>query len=85
MAVAAGQVTRAGEWDSYGNVVDVTHAGGVLSRYAHLDSIDVQVGEEVYSGQQLGIEGTTGRSTGNHLHLEIHVDGSHTDPAVFLA
>ncbi|MGO0577112.1 peptidoglycan DD-metalloendopeptidase family protein [Ornithinimicrobium panacihumi] len=85
VAVAAGRVTRAAAWGTYGNVVDVTHEGGVLTRYAHLDSFAVQVGEQVYSGQQLGTEGTTGRSTGNHLHLEIHVDGSHVDPAVFLA
>lgn len=84
VAISAGRVKAATTLGGYGNVVDVEHAGGVLSRYAHLASITVTPGQLVGIGAQLGVEGSTGTSTGNHLHLEIHVAGTPVDPVAFL-
>lgn len=87
VAVTAGRVVRAG-WDTagYGNVVDLQHAGGIKTRYAHLATIDraIAPGADVAVGQQLGVEGSTGASTGNHLHFEVIVDGERVDPIAFM-
>lgn len=85
VAVGDGEVAFAGVMGGYGNVVDVTHSGGVTSRYAHMASIKVQQGQKVAAGTQLGVEGTTGQSTGVHLHFEIHVDGVPIDPKKWMA
>ncbi|WP_404380307.1 peptidoglycan DD-metalloendopeptidase family protein [Knoellia locipacati] len=84
VAIAAGKVTFAAARGGYGNLVDVTHAGGVVSRYAHLAKITVKPGQVVSPGATLGIEGSTGGSTGEHLHLEIHVGGRAVDPVPFM-
>ena len=68
----------------FGNLVEVNHGGELITRYAHLSSMSVQVGTPVRRGQQLGTLGTTGRSTGPHLHFEVKENGSALDPAVFL-
>lgn len=85
VAVGDGEVSFAGVMGGYGNVVDVKHASGVTTRYAHLASIKVRQGQTVAAGTQLGIEGTTGQSTGVHLHFEIHVDGTPVDPKKWMA
>ncbi|SHG08676.1 Murein DD-endopeptidase MepM and murein hydrolase activator NlpD, contain LysM domain [Kaistia soli DSM 19436] len=83
-AVAAGRVIAA-EWNGgYGNMVDVDHGNGVVTRYGHLASISVRVGDNVAAGGKIGRVGSTGRSTGPHLHYEIRVDGEAIDPMRFL-
>lgn len=85
-AMNTGTVKYAGTMDGYGNVVDITYADGTMSRYGHMDSIGVTVGQQVSSGQVVGTTGNTGRSTGPHLHVEIHPGGGGAiDPAPWLA
>ncbi len=83
-AVAAGTVIAA-EWNGgYGNMVDIDHGNGVVTRYGHLDAIAVRVGDKVAAGGKIGRVGSTGRSTGPHLHYEIRLDGEPVDPMRFL-
>lgn len=84
LSMAAGTVVRADKSSSYGNVVYVDHGDGVVTRYAHQERLDVEEGQRVVRGQQLGTVGSTGRSTGNHLHLEVRVSGKAVDPQDFL-
>lgn len=81
VAAGKGKVTFSG-WDGgYGNVVIIEHGDGKVStRYAHLARYDVSEGDVVVSGQQIGLVGSTGRSTGPHLHYEVRVDGKTVDP-----
>jgi murein DD-endopeptidase MepM/ murein hydrolase activator NlpD len=83
-ATANGTVTAAGWSGGYGKVVDVDHGNGFTTRYGHLSSIDVQVGQSVKIGQGIGRLGSTGRSTGPHLHYETRVRGEAVDPLKFL-
>jgi hypothetical protein len=84
VAIADGTVAFA-EWGGgYGNLVIVYHTGGWSSYYAHLDEIAVKTGQEVRQGELLGGAGTTGYSTGPHLHLEIRYYGRPVDPHVHL-
>jgi murein DD-endopeptidase MepM/ murein hydrolase activator NlpD len=82
--VADGVVLRAEHADAYGKVIDIEHDNGIVSRYAHLSQINVVVGDRVLSGQVIGLVGSTGRSTGPHLHYETRVDGRPIDPYQFL-
>ncbi|MGC1540354.1 MAG: M23 family metallopeptidase [Xanthobacteraceae bacterium] len=83
-ATAAGRVSIAG-WDGgYGNLVEIDHGNGLATRYGHLSQIDVHVGEEIRTGQTIGLIGSTGRSTGPHLHYETRVDGEAVNPQKFL-
>jgi murein DD-endopeptidase MepM/ murein hydrolase activator NlpD len=83
-ASADGAVTAA-DWNGgYGRMVDVDHGNGLSTRYAHLSTIDVHVGQSVKTGQILGKVGATGRSTGPHLHYETRVRGEAVDPQKFL-
>ena len=84
VAVGDGQVRFAGVMGGYGNTVDIEHADNVVSRYAHLATLEVRTGQSVAAGTVLGIEGTTGMSTGNHLHFEIHVHGVPVNPAAWM-
>ncbi|BCJ46192.1 hypothetical protein GCM10010168_51410 [Actinoplanes ianthinogenes] len=68
----------------YGNLVTVKHADGVVTRYAHLSSFAVAPGQQVTAGALLGKSGSTGNSTGPHLHFEVKVDGKFVDPVTFL-
>ncbi len=83
-AERGGRVSFAGERGGYGNVVIVDHGGGLETRYAHCATLHVGAGDYVEEGAVLGLVGSTGRSTGPHLHLEVRQDGVATDPAGFL-
>lgn len=83
-AAAAGTITHAGPAGTYGNLVTVRHENGFETRYAHLSAVDVQVGDHVAAGQDVGKVGTTGYSTGPHLHFEVRQDGQAIDPAPLL-
>ena len=81
---ADGVVTRAGWMRGYGKTIEVTHAFGIMTRYAHLSSIDVQHGQRLSRGDRIGGMGTTGRSTGVHLHYEVHANGSPVNPMTYI-
>lgn len=83
-ATAAGVVTRAGRAGGYGNMVEIDHGGGYSTRYAHLSEIDVKVGDKVARGETIGKSGSTGRSTGPHLHYEVRHNGRAVNPVSFL-
>jgi murein DD-endopeptidase MepM/ murein hydrolase activator NlpD len=83
-ATAAGVVTRAGRAGGYGNMVEIDHGGGYSTRYGHLSEIDVQVGDKVTLGEIIGKSGSTGRSTGPHLHYEVRYNGKAVNPVAFL-
>lgn len=83
-AAAAGTVVHAGPAGTYGNLVTLRHDNGFETRYAHLSAVDVAVGDRVEAGAPLGKVGTTGYSTGPHLHFEVRHDGQAIDPAPLL-
>ena len=83
-ATAAGTVTMADYSGGYGNMVEVDHGHGLATRYAHLSAIMVVPGQAVAAGQTVGRVGSTGRSTGTHLHYETRIDGEPVDPQRFL-
>ena len=79
-AAASGRVTWAAPLGSFGSAVMVAHGRGVRTLYAHLSRIDVAVGDRVTAGEQIGHVGSTGRSTGPHLHFEVRLRGATVDP-----
>ncbi|HEY0436452.1 MAG TPA: M23 family metallopeptidase, partial [Phenylobacterium sp.] len=83
-ATAPGVVSFTGVRSGYGNTVEVDHGRGFKTRYAHLAAISVQVGERVTIGSRLGGMGSTGRSTGTHLHYEVWVNGRAQNPERYL-
>ncbi|MGW9286789.1 peptidoglycan DD-metalloendopeptidase family protein [Streptomyces albidoflavus] len=86
-AIGAGTVVSAGWSGSYGNEVVIKHADGKYSQYAHLSSLSVSSGQSVTPGQQIGLSGSTGNSTGPHLHFEVRTGpsyGSDIDPLAYL-
>ncbi len=83
-ATAAGKVSIAGREGGYGNLVEIEHGNGFATRYGHLSAIEVKVGQHVRIGQTVGRIGSTGRSTGPHLHYETRIDGEPVDPQKFL-
>ena len=83
-ATADGKVEFAGVMNGYGNVVKLLHGHGYSTVYAHLASINVKVGEQVKAGDKVGGLGSTGRSTGPHLHYEVRLNNEPYDPARFL-
>ncbi len=85
LAVADGVVSFAGVRSGYGNVVEVDHGNGYVTRYAHNSLLERTVGDLVRSGQEIAKAGSTGRSTGAHVHLEVWQDGRVVDPRQFLA
>jgi murein DD-endopeptidase MepM/ murein hydrolase activator NlpD len=78
--IRSGTVVSAGPRGGYGNVVVLDHGNGTTSMYAHCKDIKVQPGQRVEPGQIIATVGSTGRSTGPHLHLEVHQDGQAVDP-----
>ncbi|MFF3785847.1 peptidoglycan DD-metalloendopeptidase family protein [Streptomyces sp. NPDC001933] len=87
-SITSGTVVTAGWGGAYGNQVVVKHADGHYSQYGHLSSASVSVGQAVSAGQQIGLSGSTGNSTGPHLHFEVRTGpayGSDIDPIAFLA
>ncbi|RXF74007.1 M23 family metallopeptidase [Hansschlegelia zhihuaiae] len=83
-ATAAGRVASAGWSGGYGNMVEIDHGGGLSTRFGHLSAIAVREGDEVRIGSVLGRVGSTGRSTGPHIHYETRVNGEAVDPLRFL-
>ncbi len=83
-ATAPGIVVAAGWSGGYGKMVEIEHADGVTTRYGHLSAVLVSVGVPVHSGMAIGRVGSTGRSTGPHLHYETRRDGKAVNPAVYL-
>jgi murein DD-endopeptidase MepM/ murein hydrolase activator NlpD len=83
-ATADGVVIFSGKQNAYGNLVEVDHGHGLVTRYGHLGKMHVKVGEKVKRGQTIAEIGNTGRSTGPHLHYEIRVNGIPQDPRRFM-
>jgi murein DD-endopeptidase MepM/ murein hydrolase activator NlpD len=84
LAVATGVVTYAGRDGNYGQLVEITHGNGYVTRYAHNQRVLVAVGETVQKGNPIALMGNTGRSTGTHLHFEVLRDGAPVNPLAFL-
>jgi murein DD-endopeptidase MepM/ murein hydrolase activator NlpD len=83
-AAATGRVIIAGWQRGYGNVIYIDHGNGLSTRYGHLSEIDVSVGQTVNRGQTIGLVGSTGRSTGPHLHYEVRINNQPVDPRPYL-
>lgn len=84
-AVGAGVVTFSGRNGAYGNMLEITHGNGYTSRYAHASKLLAKKGDLVQKGEQIATVGTSGRSTGPHLHLEIRRNGMAVNPARYIA
>ncbi len=84
VAVAAGVVTWAGRRYGYGNLVEINHGNGYSTRYGHNEKISVKVGDAVKKGQLIAKMGSTGRSTGPHVHFEVLHDGKQVDPMSYI-
>lgn len=84
-STADGTVIRAG-WNSggYGNLIEIDHGNGIVTRYAHMSKVLVRDGQRVARGEQIGKMGSTGRSTGSHLHYEVRIDGKPVNPLPFM-
>lgn len=83
-AAATGRVSFVGVKSGYGKVVEITHTGGMVTRYAHMSRFGTRVGTEVAAGDVIGAIGNTGRSTGPHLHFEVRINGRAVNPRPFL-
>ncbi len=84
IAPANGTVVKAAWTGGYGNLIEVDHGNGLSTRYGHLSKIEVQVGDLITRGQEIGLIGSTGRSTGPHLHFEIRLGDKAINPRRFL-
>ena len=83
-ATASGKVTIAGRKGGYGKMVEIDHGNGITTRYAHLSRLSVKVGDSVGVGMKIGAAGSTGRSTGPHLHYEVRINDHAVNPQRFL-
>lgn len=83
-AADGGRVTFVGRRGAYGNLVEIDHENGYVTRYAHCHTIKVKKGERVYKGQVIATVGNTGRSTGSHLHFEVIKNGKHQNPSNYV-
>ena len=84
VAPANGVVTEAGWKGGYGNMIEIDHGNGLKTRYGHLSKIDVNVGDSISRGQIMAYVGSTGRSTGPHLHYELRLNDRPINPRRFL-
>ena len=84
VAAGVGTVVSAGWQSGYGQMVEVSHGGGLTTRYAHLSKIEVAVGQQLARGEVVGRVGSTGRSTGPHLHYEVRLGGESVNPLAYL-
>lgn len=84
-ASGSGVVTRSGWVNGYGQMIEINHGNGYITRYAHASRLLVSVGERVKSGEEIAKVGCTGRCTGAHLHYEIVQDGQRKNPSTYLA
>jgi murein DD-endopeptidase MepM/ murein hydrolase activator NlpD len=84
ISVAAGVVTFSGQRSGFGRVVDINHGNGYVTRYAHLERTLVKVGDTIQKGQKVALMGSTGRSTGPHLHFEVLKNGVQVNPLKFI-
>lgn len=84
-APANGVVIKAGWSGGYGNMIEIDHGYGLTTRYGHLSKVDVNVGDSVTRGQLLGLIGSTGRSTGPHLHYELRLNDKSINPRLLLS
>lgn len=85
VAAGDGIVAYCGRLGGYGNVVDIDHGGGVMTRYAHLRRIETRKSAAVTAGSEIGQVGSTGRTTGPHLHFEVRIDGAPVSPIAAMA
>ena len=83
-AAAKGRVSFAGRRHGYGNCVEIDHGNGLMTRYAHMSRFKAHVGDKVAAGDVIGAIGSTGRSTGPHLHFEVRINGRPVNPRPFL-
>ena len=83
-ATADGVVSRASWFSSYGLYVSIEHGGNIQTRYAHMSRLNVADGQRVKKGEIIGFVGSTGRSTGPHLHYEVRVDGASVNPVPYM-
>ena len=84
VAPAGGVVTKAGWQGGYGNMIEIDHGNGLITRYGHLSKIEVEVGDQLTRGELMGFVGSTGRSTGPHLHYELRLNDKPINPRRFL-
>ena len=84
VATAAGTVTYAAYAGGYGNLIEIDHGNGFITKYGHNSALLVQAGMTVKKGQSIALMGSTGKSTGSHVHYEVRVNGVATDPLLFL-
>jgi murein DD-endopeptidase MepM/ murein hydrolase activator NlpD len=85
MAAGDGVVKFCGRLGGYGNVIDIDHGGGLVTRYAHLRRIETKKAAAVTAGTRIGQVGSTGRTTGPHLHFEVRIDGAPVSPIAAMA
>ena len=83
-ATADGIVSRADWFSSYGLYVSLEHGGNIETRYGHMSRLNVAAGQEVHKGDIIGYVGTTGRSTGPHLHYEVRIAGEAVNPVPYM-
>lgn len=84
-STSAGKVTAAEYRGAYGNMVEIDHGLGISTRYGHMASLNVEPGQVVTKGEKIGVQGSTGRSTGPHVHYEVRVNDRPVNPAKFLS
>ena len=84
ISVASGVVTYAGKRHGYGKLVEISHGNGYITRYAHHKDLRVQSGDVVKKGEVIGVMGSSGRSTGPHVHFEVYKHGRPVDPSTYI-
>ena len=83
-SVSDGVVIAAGQFSGYGNYIEINHGNGIKTGYAHLKKIFVRPGNKVHKGDIIGVQGSTGKSTGDHLHYEVKITNQRKNPVTFI-